>query len=402
MKSIRELYRTGTGPSSSHTMALVRAAEIFLQDTSDASAYRVTLFGSLAATGRGHLSDQALYDAFAGKALELVWRPEEVLPWHPNGMLFEALQASGEVVKSWEVCSLGGGALGAPDYEEQSADVYGLISMAEILQHCDRTGGSLWSYVQASEGEGIMDFLDGVWETMSQAVERGLSREGALPGSLGLSRKARSFYRNASLFGQHFQQDGLLCAYAHAVAEENACGGVIVTAPTCGASGVLPALLRYLNETLDCARDDILRALGVAGLVGNLVKHNASISGAEVGCQGEIGTACAMAAAAAVKLHGGSLQQIEYAAEMGLEHHLGLTCDPVLGLVQIPCIERNAHAATRALSCCHFSLLTDGRHKVPFDEIVAVMKETGQALPSLYRETSGAGIAEAYRRRTKR
>ncbi|MDT8443665.1 MAG: L-serine ammonia-lyase, iron-sulfur-dependent, subunit alpha [Desulfuromonadales bacterium] len=402
MKSIRELYRIGSGPSSSHTIAPARAARIFLEETRNASAYRVTLFGSLAATGLGHLTDQALYDAFAGKPLDLVWRPEEVLSWHPNGMRFEALAATGEVLKSWEVCSLGGGALGAADYEEQSADIYGLMSMEEILQHCDQTGETLWSYVQACEGEDIKASLYSVWVAMSRAVERGLTREGALPGSLGISRKACSFYRKASLFGRHFQQDGLLFAYSHAVAEENACGGIIVTAPTCGASGVLPAVLRYLDEILDCGREDILGALGVAGLIGNLVKHNASISGAEVGCQGEIGTACAMAAAAATKLYGGSLRQIEYAAEMGLEHHLGLTCDPVLGLVQIPCIERNAHAATRALSCCHLALLTDGGHKVPFDEIVAVMKETGQALPSLYRETSGAGIAEAYRRRTKK
>jgi L-serine dehydratase len=402
MKSICELYRIGTGPSSSHTMAPSRAAKIFLQEAPDASAYRVTLFGSLAATGLGHLTDQALYDVFAGKTLELVWRPEEVLSWHPNGMCFEALAASGEVLKSWEVCSLGGGALGSADYAEQSAEVYGLKSMEAILQHCDQTGESLWSYVQSCEDEDFIPFLDNIWSTMSQTIERGLVREGALPGSLGITRKARSFHRKTSLFGAHFQQDGLLCAYAHAVAEENACGGIIVTAPTCGASGVLPAVLRYLHEILGCAREDILRALGVAGLIGNLVKHNASISGAEVGCQGEIGTACAMAAAAATKLYGGSLPQIEYAAEMGLEHHLGLTCDPVLGLVQIPCIERNAHAAARAMSCCHFALLTDGRHKVPFDEIVAVMKETGQALPSLYRETSGAGIAEAYRRRTKK
>lgn len=201
------------------------------------------------------------------------------------------------------------------------------------------------------------------------------------------------------MFGPSFTESGRLCAYALAVAEENASGGIIVTAPTCGASGVVPAVLRYLQETLACDRKEILQALAVAGLVGNLVKHNASISGAEVGCQGEIGTACAMAAAAAAKLHGGSPQQIEYAAEMGLEHNLGLTCDPVLGLVQIPCIERNAHAATRALNCCRFALLTDGRHKIPFDDIVAVMQETGQALPSLYRETSGAGLAKAYQER---
>lgn len=400
MRSIRELYRVGLGPSSSHTMGPRKAAENFLKEVSAAASYRVTLFGSLAATGRGHLTDKALEEVYSGKPFELVWCPDEVLPLHPNGMRFEAFDDKGHLLQSREVYSVGGGALREEGGQEQaSSDSYQLTNMKEILLHCDSSGESLWSYVKNCEGEGIEEFLDEIWETMSESIERGLSNEGALPGPLGLARKARAFYRKASLFGPHFQRDGLLCAYAHAVSEENACGEIIVTAPTCGGSGVLPAVLRYLDEILDCERKDIIRALGVAGLVGNLVKHNASISGAEVGCQGEVGTACAMAAAAAVKLHGGSLQQIEYAAEMGLEHHLGLTCDPVLGLVQIPCIERNAHAATRALSCCHFALLTDGRHKIPFDEIVAVMKETGQALPPLYRETSGAGIAKAYRQR---
>jgi L-serine dehydratase len=399
MKSIRELYRIGTGPSSSHTMAPRQAAEIFLQDCQDAASYRVSLFGSLAATGQGHLTGQVLAEVFTPRRLELLWKPLDELPYHPNGLRFEALDATGGVITSWEVYSVGGGALHDPARPGQTPSLYPLTTLAAILQHCDQTGGSLWEYVKECEGEGLEAFLDEIWHAMGGALERGLAQEGALPGPLGLARKARSLYRKVSLFGPHFQQDGLLCAYAHAVAEENACGGRIVTAPTCGACGVLPAVLRYLDETLDCSCDDLRRALAVAGLVGNLVKHNASISGAEVGCQGEIGTACAMAAAAATKLHGGSLQQIEYAAEMGLEHHLGLTCDPVLGLVQIPCIERNAHAAMRALGCCHFALLTDGRHKIPFDEIVLVMKETGRALPSLYRETAGACIAQAYRQR---
>lgn len=398
MRTIRELYRIGNGPSSSHTMGPRRAAEKFLQETPEAVAYRVSLYASLAATGRGHLTDQTLEEAFAGKTLDILWKPGEALPAHPNGMKFEALDAQGVLIKDWLVYSIGGGAL-SDDKQEASGEVYRLTLMADILNQCDQSGESLWNYVYACEGPSIEAFLDVIWQEMSLSIERGLDAEGALPGGLGLARKARAFYRKASLFGTHFNEAGTLCAYALAVAEENASGGVIVTAPTCGASGVVPAVLRYLQESLGCDRRDVLHALAVAGLVGNLVKHNASISGAEVGCQGEIGTACAMAAAAAAKLHGGSPQQIEYAAEMGLEHNLGLTCDPVLGLVQIPCIERNAHAATRALNCCRFALLTDGRHKIPFDEIVAVMKETGQALPSLYRETSGAGIAKAYQDR---
>jgi len=399
MKSLRELYRIGTGPSSSHTMAPRRAAEIFLRDFPQAATYRVTLYGSLAATGRGHLTDQALYDVFRGHTLELSWKPEEQLPEHPNGMCFEAFDEVQRLLKSWQVYSIGGGALSEKAQEVYSERIYPHSSIAGILEHCDRTGESLWEYVLGCEGPGLEGFLDEIWQAMGRSIERGLAREGALPGGLGLARRARSFNRKASLFGPHFLETGRLCSYALAVAEENASGGVIVTAPTCGASGVVPAVLRYLEETLACDPQETLHALAVAGLFGNLVKHNASISGAEVGCQGEVGTACAMAAAAAAKLYGGSPQQIEYAAEMGLEHNLGLTCDPVMGLVQIPCIERNAHAATRALNCCRFALLTDGRHKIPFDEIVSVMKETGQALPSLYRETSSAGIAKAYQKR---
>ncbi|WP_026362172.1 L-serine ammonia-lyase, iron-sulfur-dependent, subunit alpha [Geopsychrobacter electrodiphilus] len=398
MESIRQLYRIGQGPSSSHTMAPRTAAQLFLKRQPNAPGYRVTLFSSLAATGRGHLTDQALNESFSPRPLEIVWSPEQQLALHPNGMRFESLSATGDVLASWEVYSVGGGALldQSGPITQTTQPVYTLTLLAAILNQCEKQGTSLVDYVQACEGDGIEEYLDQIWAAMQLSITRGLQQEGALPGGLGLARKARSFYRKASLFGPHLKQNGLLCAYAYAVAEENACGGTIVTAPTCGSCGVLPSVLHYLDESLDCSRQDILHALAVAGLIGNLVKTNASISGAEVGCQGEIGTACAMAAAAATRLHGGSLAQIEYAAEMGLEHHLGLTCDPVGGLVQIPCIERNAHAASRALSCCHFALLSDGQHKVSFDTIVRVMKETGQALPALYRETSGAGIAQAY------
>ncbi len=401
MESIRELFRIGTGPSSSHTMAPRKAAEIFLRRQPEAASYRVTLLGSLAATGRGHLTDQVLKEAFHPHPLEILWQPEQRLPLHPNGMRFEALSATGELQASWEVCSVGGGALQDSSARDPVADVYDLCSMEQILHHSLATGEAFWEYVQEAEGEDLYPFLKEVWEVMSRSIDRGLKNVGVLPGGLGVGRKAHSFYRKAFLYGAHLKQNARIWSYALAVSEENASGGLIVTAPTCGASGVLPAVLRYLNETLDCGQEDILRALATAGLIGNLVKHNASISGAEVGCQGEIGTACSMAAAAATQLHGGTVKQIEYAAEMGLEHHLGLTCDPVNGLVQIPCIERNAHAATRALSCCHFALLSGGEHKITFDEITAVMKETGQALPPLYRETAGGGIAHAYRQRKK-
>ena len=399
MKSLRELYRIGTGPSSSHTMGPRKAAELFLVRHQDAARFRVTLFGSLAATGKGHLTDKVLQEVFAPRDCEILWKPETELPLHPNGMAFEALAEGDRLLEQWEVYSIGGGALQEVGKESTSQEIYDLNSMESILHRSTKTGESCWEYVAACEGEEIYPFLDTIWETMLESVERGLNHVGVLPGGLGVPRKAQSFHRKASLYGPDFKRNGLLWAYALAVSEENASGGVIVTAPTCGGSGVLPAVLRYLRESLDCSRQDILRALATAGLIGNLVKQNASISGAEVGCQGEVGTACSMAAAAATQLHGGTVRQIEYAAEMGLEHHLGLTCDPVNGLVQIPCIERNAHAATRALSCCHFALLSGGEHKITFDEITKVMMATGQALPSIYRETSGGGIAQAYRQR---
>jgi L-serine dehydratase len=401
MKSLKELYRIGSGPSSSHTMAPRKAAEQFLQRQPEAAGFRVTLFGSLAATGRGHLTDKVLQDVFQPRPLEIIWTPEQEMPLHPNGMLFEALSSGGDLLEKWQVYSTGGGALMDPSVRVDSPDVYDLSTMEAVLQHCADTGESCWEYVEYREGDQIYSFLQKVWEAMSASIERGLNHVGVLPGGLGLGRKAQAFHRKASLYGPDFKRNGLLWAYALAVSEENAAAETIVTAPTCGASGVLPAVLRYLMESLECSTKDILHALATAGLIGNLVKHNASISGAEVGCQGEIGTACAMAAAAASQLHGGTVRQIEYAAEMGLEPHLGLTCDPVNGLVQIPCIERNAHAASRALSCCHFALLSGGDHKISFDEITRVMKATGQALPSLYRETSGGGIAQAYRERSR-
>ncbi|HVN54406.1 MAG TPA: L-serine ammonia-lyase, iron-sulfur-dependent, subunit alpha [Anaerolineaceae bacterium] len=401
MQSIRELYRIGNGPSSSHTMAPKRAAEQFRARYPQANAYRVTLYGSLAATGKGHLTDRALVDALAPFPVEILWKKEEELPLHQNGMEFEAFQ-DGASLGSWQVYSLGGGALGEAGRLTEGPDVYELNSMAAILAHCKETGQSFWEYVVEREGPGIWEFLSEIWEAMQAAIDRGLRAEGVLPGGLRIQRRAWAFYRRAKTSGASFSTPGTIAAYALAVAEENASGGVVATAPTCGSSGVVPAGLRYVAETVECPPEAILRALATAGLVGNLIKHNASISGAEVGCQGEIGAACSMAAAAVTQLMGGTIHQIEYAAEMGLEHHLGLTCDPVNGLVQIPCIERNAFAATRAHTCADFALFSDGTHRIPFDDVVTVMKETGNALPSLYRETATGGLAAAYTRRSKK
>jgi L-serine dehydratase len=398
MESIRELFRAGHGPSSSHTMGPRRAAERFRAEHQDAGSFRVTLYGSLAATGKGHLTDIAIQQALAPLPVDLLWEPLQELPLHPNGMRFEAFSSGGAALAAWNVYSPGGGAILGEGEETAHRQIYGLTSMRDILKHCTQRGIAFWEYVESVEGPGIWDALAEVKRVMYAAIERGIHAECVLPGGLGLARRAWMFYRKLRLSGNNpLQPEGLLPAYALAVAEENAAGGEVVTAPTCGSCGVVPAVLRYVQEKVDCREESVLRALATAGLVGNLIKHNASISGAEVGCQGEIGTACAMAAAAAAQLLGGTVRQVEYAAEMGLEHHLGLTCDPVNGLVQIPCIERNVFAATRAVTCANFANFSDGAHRVSFDEVVEVMKQTGHDLPSLYRETAFGGLAKAYR-----
>jgi L-serine dehydratase len=344
----------------------------------------------------------AISEAFAPLPIELIWAPEQQLPMHPNGMFFEALDKNGKVIDSWKVYSVGGGALCEEGEKFATESVYSMSTMTEIMTMCENSGLTYWEYVERCEGKEIWDFLEEVWESMKAAIERGLSTEGVLPGGLGLARKAWSVHKKACMGGPEFKQTGLLSAYALAVAEENAAGGVIVTAPTCGACGIVPAVIRYVKETAHSRNRAILQALATAGLIGSIIKANGSISGAEVGCQGEVGSACAMAAGAAAQMLAGSVRQIEYAAEMGLEHHLGLTCDPVEGLVQIPCIERNAHAATRALSCAQIALFSDGSHRIPFDEVVTVMKQTGHDLPCLYRETSTGGLAKVYEERKKK
>ena len=397
METIKNIFRIGCGPSSSHTMAPRRAAQIFLQQTPEAQAYQVTLYGSLAATGRGHLTDVAIIDVLSPAApTEIIWKPEEVLPQHPNGMKFEAIDNKGIVLKSWTTFSTGGGALSDDKHDDKK--LYHETSLQEILDMCKSQGYSFWEYVEQHEGRQIWDYLADVWQVMKEAIKRGLDTEGLLPGGLGVRRKAGDYLIHAYNSAQQLHSRGLVYAYALAVIEENAGGGTIVTAPTCGSCGVLPSVLYYMKEQLGTPDSRILRALATAGLFGNIVKRNASISGAQVGCQGEIGVACAMAAAAACQLSGGSIQQIEYAAEMGLEHHLGLTCDPVCGLVQIPCIERNAFAATRAYDACMFAMFSDGRHRVQFDNVVEAMRATGHDLPSLYKETAEGGLAKTFSR----
>lgn len=398
MDSIKELYRIGYGPSSSHTMGPRYAAQRFLSEFSEAVRYEADLFGSLAATGKGHLTDSTLRTVFgsADKELHILWYPEQFKEYHPNALALRAFGSDGSVISERTYFSVGGGKIveeGELFRSQQSIYPKYLSKMDHILAYCRKEGMQLWELVVKYEGREIFDYVEEVWGVMIAAIERGLEEEGVLPGGLKLPRKAAQFFAQAKDMSGPVGTPTRALSYALAVAEENAGGGKIVTAPTCGSCGVLPGVLYYVRNQYKLPKVKILRALLTAGLIGNLVKTNGSISGAEVGCQGEVGVACAMASGAVAQLLGGSIHQIEYAAEMGLEHHLGLTCDPMMGLVQIPCIERNALGAMRALDHASYALLSDGRHKVSFDMVVEVMMETGQALPSLYRETSLGGLA---------
>lgn len=402
MESLKELYRIGKGPSSSHTMGPQKAAKIFNEHYSDAKKIEVVLYGSLAATGRGHMTDTAIKEVFGGDdRLNIIWQPSVFLPYHPNGMKFSAYDEGGNLCGEWTVYSVGGGALSEGDtpkwLQDSHEDVYEKNYLSEIMNWCNTHGRNYWEYVKENENSDIWDYLMEVWNMMKESVERGLDHEGALPGPLNIPRKAPTYYVKARGYKQSLQTRGLVYAYALAVSEENASGGTIVTAPTCGSCGVMPAVLYHLSNSHNFSDTRILHALATAGIFGNVVKTNASISGADVGCQGEVGVACAMASAAACQLFGGSPSQIEYAAEMGLEHHLGMTCDPVCGLVQIPCIERNAFAATRALDANLYAAYSDGKHSVSFDRVVEVMKQTGHDIPSLYKETSEGGLAKDYK-----
>ncbi len=400
MKSIKGIYKIGKGPSSSHTMGPQKAAKIFRDRHLDAKKFEVTLYGSLAATGKGHMTDVAIIEVLEPVApVRIIWEPTLFLPFHPNGMKYVAYNAKGTKTEEWTVYSVGGGSLSEGKEEagtSRQTEIYSLNCMQDIMQWCENNGRNYWEYVAHCEEADIWEYLTKVWNVMKACVERGLDTEGVLPGELNLPRKAATYYIKAKGYRPSLQSRGLVYAYALAVSEMNASGGTVVTAPTCGSCGVLPAVLYHLAKTHEFSETKIVHALATAGLFGNVVKQNASISGAEVGCQGEVGVACAMASAASCQLFGGSPAQIEYAAEMGLEHHLGMTCDPVCGLVQIPCIERNAFAATRALDANLYSTFSDGLHRVSFDRVVEVMKQTGHDLPSLYKETSEGGLAKDY------
>ena len=396
MQSLKYLYRIGSGPSSSHTMGPISAAKRFIKENPDADEYKVVLFGSLAKTGAGHMTDTALMRVFQGRKLDIEFDKSTPTDYHPNTMDFYAVK--GGKTKKTRFYSIGGGEIIAEgESASEHSEVYSLNSFTDISAYCREKEIRLWQYVEEQEGAEIWDYLQDVWTVMQDAIKRGIQAEGTLHGGLGLQRKARYLFRQKHIDeSEETKTNRLICAYAYAVSEENADGGLIVTAPTCGACGVLPAVLKYLQVKRNFTDTQILRGLAAASVVGNLIKTNASISGAECGCQAEIGTACAMAAAAAAELYELDLDQIEYAAEMSIEHHLGLTCDPIGGLVQIPCIERNAIAAMRALNAVNLAdFLADSR-MISFDMIVDTMYETGKDLKVIYRETAEGGMAKKF------
>lgn len=393
MESIRKIYKKGYGPSSSHTMGPNYAAIEFKKRNPNAARVRVTLHGSLAATGKGHGTDHAIESGLSPIEVEIVWKPEVVPDFHTNGMIFEAFDASDTVTDRWTIYSIGGGELANENTHTDKVHIYEHNTISEILEYINAEGLTFWEYVQEREDDDLWDYLQEMWESMQQTIREGVREEGVLPGGLKLRRKARQYFVRASSYKASLQTRALVTAYALATSERNAVGGTIVTAPTCGSSGVLPAVLYHLKQNHDFTDTNILRAMATAALFANVIKTNASISGAEVGCQGEIGSACVMAAVAANQLFGGSPKQIEYAAEMAMEHNLGLTCDPLCGLVQIPCIERNAIAALRALDINIYAMMSDGSHLISFDKVVRAMNDTGKDLPSLYKETSLGGLA---------
>ncbi|MBQ3592290.1 MAG: L-serine ammonia-lyase, iron-sulfur-dependent, subunit alpha [Clostridia bacterium] len=396
MKSIRSIFKIGYGPSSSHTMGPAYAALQFSEMYPEADFFRVVLYGSLAKTGKGHSTDRAILESLAGVPTEIVWDTESETPYHPNTLDFIAFRDGQEIGRK-RFYSIGGGEIRSSDPVDDASDLYPEKSFSEIAKICKERNIRLSEYVYAHEGEEIKPFLFAVWNTMNNAVREGLIKTGTLPGGLGVERKAQFLYNQRHIDeSPQTRENRLVCSYAFAVSEQNADCGIIVTAPTCGSCGVVPAVLKYMKEKNDFSDDDICRALAVAGLIGVIVSTNASVSGAECGCQAEIGTACSMAAAALAELFEMGIDQIEYAAEVAMEHHLGLTCDPVCGLVQIPCIERNAVAAMRAINALSLANFLYGSRKVSFDVVVEAMYQTGRDLSHLYRETSEGGLAKLY------
>lgn len=398
MKSLRYLYKIGRGPSSSHTMGPEKACRIFLKRYPQADEYEATLLGSLSATGKGHLTDEVIRETFVpGKVTVIFGDTDESKLLHPNTLILKA-KSGGSVLGESEVYSVGGGEIVFKGEKQNAAEeIYPHKTFDEIKEFCIENSLKLWQYAEIFEGGEIWNFLQNIWENMQNCVLRGLKTDGVLSGGLNTRRKAKILYDQYVLNEDaETRENRLVCAYAYAASEENASGGVVVTAPTCGSCGVLPAVFYYLKNKKDVPDKEILKGLATAGIIGNVVKTNASISGAECGCQAEVGVACAMASAAIAQIKGMSLDQIEYAAEIAVEHHLGLTCDPVCGLVQIPCIERNAVAALRALNEVTLASFLSDTRKITFDTAVKTMYETGKDLRTGYRETATGGLAKLY------
>lgn len=395
MQSIQELYKIGNGPSSSHTMGPERASRKFKMQYPEADRYQVILYGSLAMTGKGHLTDAIIKKTLGEEKVEIEFNKIEKCEVHPNTMDFIAFQ-KGKQIGKWRVYSIGGGTIQIEGEEKHKVEeIYPLTTFSKIAKYCNEKQISLYDYVYEVEEEAIHKFLKVVWDSMKNAIETGIRSQGIIPGKLQIQKRAKQLYEKEILNEtKEYKQSRLLTAYAYAVSETNASGGIIVTAPTCGASGVLPAVLYYIKDQY--SEQEIINALATAGLIGNLIKNNASISGAECGCQAEIGSACSMAAAAYAQLKGATISEIECAAEIAMEHHLGLTCDPIYGYVQIPCIERNAVAAMRAVDAGNISFLLADSKKISFDMVVDTMYETGKDLQSHYRETSQGGLAKKY------
>ncbi|MCI8444279.1 MAG: serine dehydratase [Clostridia bacterium] len=401
MQSLKELYKIGNGPSSSHTMGPKRATEIFKNKYIDADKFKIILYGSLAMTGKGHLTDYIIKETLEDYEVEIEFDTQTECHVHPNTFEISAYQ-EGKLLDTWKVYSIGGGTFKVAKQEETVLEeIYPQENFNEIKEYIRNNQMDLYDYVCFVEGkEEISEFLSQVWEAMKNTIKNGLAATGVIPGKLQLQKRAKKIYENKLNFEtEDIRKTRLLSSYAYATSEENASGGVIVTAPTCGASGVLPAVLYYMKEEYHIEDEEIVKALAVAGVIGNVVKTNASVSGAECGCQAEIGTACSMAAAAAAYLFKLDIDKIENSAEVAMEHHLGLTCDPIYGYVQIPCIERNAVAAMRAFDAATLSLLLEKDKKISFDLVVETMYETGKDLSKHYRETSEGGLAKKYCRK---
>lgn len=394
MYSLQELYKIGNGPSSSHTMGPKKAALIFKDKYSNANRFIVHLYGSLALTGKGHLTDYIIKETLDNCLVLFDYKTETK---HPNTLMIEGY-LNDKFLGKMTFYSIGGGNILAEGEKEiKVKEVYKENSFLAIKEYLKENNLDLVSYVDSYES--IDNYLKEVIGIMYSNIKNGLNKSGVLPGKLKVKRKARDIYfsKSESLLGDDFDKRKLM-AYAYAVSEENASGGLVVTAPTCGACGVLPAIMFYLKEKYKTTLKEEINGLKVAGIIGNIVSYNASISGAYAGCQAEVGTATSMAAAYAAYILKGELLNIERAAEIALEHNLGLTCDPVEGYVQIPCIERNALGALRALDSAILALYIDAKEaKISFDTVVMTMLETGLSLPRSLKETSEGGLAKNYK-----